>query len=70
MQMRTKMDDRTTLRDRKPAANSRLPQWWLTWLNQVQCFYQHLCLVESEVHRNPPLQQAAKRYLQVYKDKS
>ena len=44
--------------------NSRLPQWGLTWLNQVQCFYQHLCLVDSEVLRNPPLRQAAKRYLQ------
>jgi len=48
----------------KAAANSRLPQWGLTWLNQVQCFYQHLCLVYSEVLRNPPLRQAAKRYRQ------
>ena len=48
------------------AANSRLPQWGLTWLNQVQCFYQHLCLVDSEVLRNPPLRQAANRYLQPY----
>lgn len=47
--------------DRKPAANSRLPQWGLTWLIQVQYFYQHLCLVDSEVLRNPPLRQAAKR---------
>ena len=43
------------------AGNSRLPQWGLTWLNQVQYFYQHLCLVDSEVLRNPPLRQAAKR---------
>jgi hypothetical protein len=43
-------------------ANSRLPQWGLTWLNQVQCFYQHFCLFDSEVLRNPPLRQAAKRY--------
>ncbi len=42
--------------------NSRLPQWGLTWLNQVQCFYQYLCLVDSEVLLNPPLRQAAKRY--------
>jgi hypothetical protein len=41
-------------------ANSRLPQWGLTWLNQVRCFYQHLCLVDSEVLLNPPLRQAAK----------
>ena len=46
---------------RTPTANSRLPQWGVTWLNQVQCFYQHLCLVDSEVLRNPPLRQAAKR---------
>ncbi|MBM3917849.1 MAG: hypothetical protein FJ349_09630, partial [Sphingomonadales bacterium] len=50
--------------DRKEgrSANSRLSQWGLTWLNQVQCFYQHLCLVYSDVLRNPPLRQAAKRY--------
>ncbi len=44
------------------ATNSRLPQWGLTWLNQVQCFYQSLCLVDSFVLRNPPLRQAAKRW--------
>jgi len=49
------------IESRTPAHNSRLPQWGLTWLNQVQCFYQHLCLVDSEVLRNPPLRQAAKR---------
>ena len=47
--------------DRKPTANSRLPQWGLTWLIQAQCFYQHLYLVDSEVLRNPPLRQAAAR---------
>jgi len=41
--------------------NSRLPQWGLTWLNQVKCFYQHLCLVANEVLRNRQLRQAAKR---------
>jgi len=45
-----------------PATNSRLPQWGLMWLNQVLCFYQSLCLVDSEVLRNPPLRQAAKRW--------
>jgi len=50
---------------RSTVPNSRLPQWGLTWLNQVQCFYQHLYLVDSEVLRNPPLRQAAKRYRQV-----
>jgi hypothetical protein len=39
--------------DRRPAGNSRLPQWGLTWLNQMQCFYQHLCLVDSLVLRKP-----------------
>ena len=41
--------------------NSRLPQWGLTWLIEVQCFYQHLCSVDSEVLRNSPQRQAAKR---------
>ena len=50
--------------DRRAAANSRLPQWGLTWLIQVQCFYQSLCLFDSEVLRNPPLRQAAKRCTQ------
>jgi len=50
--------------NRTPATNSRLPQCGQTWLNQVQCFYQHLCLVDSEVLRNPPLRQAANRYQQ------
>ena len=42
--------------------NSRLPQWEQTCFNQVLCFYQHLCSVDSEVLRNPPLRQAAKRW--------
>jgi hypothetical protein len=54
---------------RSTTANSRLPQWGLTWLYQVQCFYQSLCLVDSEVLRNPPLRQAAKRYKQAYDDR-
>jgi len=55
--------------DRKEArtANSRLPQWGLTWLIQAQCFYQHLCLIDNEVLRNPPLRQAAKRCQQAKK---
>lgn len=40
------------MKDERPL-NSRLPQWGLAWLNQVQCFYQHLCLVDSGVLRNP-----------------
>jgi hypothetical protein len=42
-------------------ANSRLPQWGLPWLFQVQYFYLHLCLVDSKVLRIPPLLQAANR---------
>jgi hypothetical protein len=38
---------------RSTGGNSRLPQWGLKWLNQVQCFYQHLCLVDSEVLKSP-----------------
>jgi len=44
-----------------PAANSRLPQWGLTLLIEVQCFYKHLCLMDSETLLNPPLRQAANR---------
>jgi len=62
-----KMLKSSPLRVQRGRLNSRLPQWGLTWLNQVQCFYQHLCLVDSEVLRNPPLRQAAKRYRQLQK---
>ena len=58
------------IKTRTPACNSRLPQWGLTWLNQVKCFYQSLCLVDSEVLRNPPLRQAAKRCKQYQKKKN
>jgi len=44
-----------------PAANSRLPQWGLKWLIEVQCIYQSLCLVDSEVLRNPHERKARKR---------
>jgi len=57
-----------SLRGKAHTANSCLPQWGLTWFNQVQCFYQHLCLVDSEVLRNPPLRQAAKRFLLIFSD--
>jgi hypothetical protein len=55
------LQGRTT---RTTGYNSRLPQWGLTWLNQALCFYQSWCLVDSESLRNPPLRQAAKRYMQ------
>lgn len=44
-------------------ANIGLPQWGLTWLIQVQCFYQSFCLVDSEVLRNLHLRVAAKLQL-------
>jgi len=46
--------------NKKAAANIHLPQWGLTWLIHVQCFYQHLCLVDSFVLLNPPLRQVPK----------
>ncbi|MCC6845615.1 MAG: hypothetical protein IT283_04800 [Bacteroidetes bacterium] len=47
---------------RSTAANIGLPQWGLTWLIQVQSFYQSLCLIDSIVLLNPPLRQAEKRW--------
>ena len=47
--------------DRTTAANSTYPKVAVQWLIQVQCFYQHLCLVDSEVLRNRHLRVAAKR---------
>jgi hypothetical protein len=51
---------------RKTGYNSTYPKVAVQWLNQVQFFNQHLCLVDSEVLRNPPLRQAAKRYQPFY----
>jgi len=39
-----------------------LPQWGLTCLIQVQCFFQSFCLVASLAPLNPPLRQAEKRF--------
>jgi hypothetical protein len=43
-------------------ANSTYPKVAVQWLNQALCFYQSLCLVDSEVLRNRHLRVAAKRY--------
>ena len=51
----------TSGQTRMSAANSRLPQWGLTRLNQVERFYQSLYLVDSELLRNRHLRVAAKR---------
>jgi hypothetical protein len=45
------------------AANSTYPKVAVQRLNQALCFYQSLCLVDSEVLRNRHLRVAAKRYL-------
>jgi hypothetical protein len=47
--------------NRMPAGNSRLPQWRIMWLSQVQGFRQSLCLVDSAALTNFPLRQAARR---------
>ena len=44
--------------------NSTYPKVAVQWLNQALCFYQSLCLVDSEVLRNRHLRVAAKRYQQ------
>jgi len=48
-------------------ANSTYPKVAVQLLNQALCFYQSLCLVDSEVLRNPPPRQAANRSLQAEK---
>ena len=46
---------------RKTSHNSTYPKVAVQWLNQALCFYQSLCLVDSEVLRNRHLRVAAKR---------
>ena len=43
------------------AGNSTYPKVAVQWLNQALCFYQGLCLADSEVLRNRHLRVAAKR---------
>ncbi len=42
------------------ATNSTYPKVAVQWLNQALCFYQSVCLVDSEVLRNRHLRVAAK----------
>jgi hypothetical protein len=49
------------MKSRKTAHNSTYPKVAIQWLNQALCFYQSLCLVDSEVLRNRHLRVAAKR---------
>jgi hypothetical protein len=44
--------------------NSSYPKVAVQWLNQALCYYQSLCLVESEELRNRHLRVAANRYTQ------
>jgi len=44
------------------AANSTYPKVAVQWLIQALCFYQSLCLVDSEVLRNRHLRVAANRW--------
>lgn len=48
----------------KTAYNSTYPKVAVQWLNQDFCFYQSLCLVDSEMLRNRHLRVAANRYRQ------
>ena len=49
--------------ERKTAYNSTYPKVAVQWLNRALCFYQSLCLIDSEVLRNRHLRVAAKRYV-------
>jgi len=52
------------MKTRRAAANSTYPKVAVQWLNQALCFYQSLCLVDSEVLLNRHLRVAANRYRQ------
>ena len=52
---------------RKTPYNSTYPKVAVQWLNQALCFYQSLCLVDSESLRNRHLRVAAKRWEQLWK---
>jgi len=54
-------------KQRSTAANSTYPKVAVQWLNEALCFYQSLCLVDSEVLRNRQQIHTAIRYVQVYK---
>jgi len=47
---------------KKTAYNSTYPKVAVQWLNQALCFYQILCMVDSEELRNRHLRVAANRY--------
>lgn len=47
---------------KKTAANSRLAQWRVTWLSQVQYFYWAFVQADRFVLPSPPLRRAPNRY--------
>jgi hypothetical protein len=52
----------------KTPYNSTYPKVAVQWLNQALCFYQSLCLVDSEVLRNRHLRVAAfQDQIQIFK---
>jgi len=62
MSVKAQIDNDLTMTvDRSPAYNSTYPKVAVQWLNQALCFYQSLCLVDSEVLLNRHLRVAAKR---------
>jgi len=59
---KTHADSGLTIKeDRRPAANSVLPQLAMTCKIEAECSYQTLVLGDSEVLRNHQLRQHAKR---------
>jgi len=58
-----KIETMFNIKNKWAAANSTYPKVAVQWLNQALCFYQSLCLVDSESFRNRHLRVAAKRYL-------
>jgi hypothetical protein len=56
--------DINTTKERTTGYNSTYPKVAVQCLNQALCFYQILCLVDSELLRNRQLRQHANRYEQ------
>jgi len=65
--MTRKNEYNNSTENRNTTANSTYPKVAVQWLNEALCFYQSLCLVDSEVIRNRHLRVAAKRWQQAEK---
>jgi hypothetical protein len=59
----TKTTDKSTDEEEHRTGNRRLAQWRVKWLIEHSTSHQLLWCIDSFVLRNPPLRQAAKRYL-------